>query len=147
MKTCSVDGCNEKHVAKGYCQGHYDLLARMYDKESKKKYNKRFRSTEKGKDINKKSSKKYRAQKRNLTVETFSPKEIFERDGYTCCICGLSINPLLNYPDPFSASLEHILPISKNGPHTKENCSSSHLKCNLRKGAKLISGSFEGASI
>jgi len=26
VKICSIDGCNEKHEAKGFCQKHYDKL-------------------------------------------------------------------------------------------------------------------------
>ena len=28
MKTCSVEGCNGKHVAKGYCSKHYQQMKR-----------------------------------------------------------------------------------------------------------------------
>jgi hypothetical protein len=29
FRRCSVDGCNEKHVAKGFCQNHYRVFKRM----------------------------------------------------------------------------------------------------------------------
>lgn len=33
MKTCSVEGCNNKHVAKGYCQKHYYQIKKYGETE------------------------------------------------------------------------------------------------------------------
>lgn len=67
----------------------------------------------------------------------FSPVErlaIFERDGWACWLCLEQVNPQLRYPDPMSASLDHVVPISLNGPHTEENARCAHLLCNARRG-------------
>jgi len=33
---------------------------------------------------------------------------------------------------------DHVIPLSKGGPHAAENIRPSHALCNLRKGARLI---------
>lgn len=42
-------------------------------------------------------------------VETVRPEAVFERDGWTCGICSTSIDPTPRYPNPTSASLDHIV--------------------------------------
>lgn len=67
----------------------------------------------------------------------FSPVErlaIFERDGWTCWLCSDFVDPNLRYPNPMSASLDHVVPISLDGPHTEENARCAHLLCNARRG-------------
>lgn len=83
-----------------------------------------------------------RARKRNALVERFSPQEIFERDNWVCHICRGAIDPALPYPEPLSASLDHVIPyaagIARGGVHSRANCAASHLVCNLRKQAKIL---------
>ena len=67
-------------------------------------------------------------------VEKFANVEIFERDGWKCGICRRAISPGLAYPDPMSVSLDHIVPISRGGGHTRANTRASHLSCNVRRG-------------
>ena len=55
-----------------------------------------------------------------------------------CGICGRPIDPELKFPDPMSASLDHIVPISLGGhPYAQSNMQVAHLICNRTKGAKL----------
>lgn len=74
---------------------------------------------------------------RGAIVERFDRVEIFERDGWLCGICDDPISPELRWPDPQSASLDHIIPISRGGKHSRANAQASHLVCNLRKAASL----------
>lgn len=74
-----------------------------------------------------------RARLAELDSEQFSPSEIFERDGWVCQLCGRKINRRRKWPDPLSASIDHILPISLGGGHLRANAQASHLRCNLRK--------------
>lgn len=53
-----------------------------------------------------------------------------------CGICHLTIDRDLLHPDPMSASVDHIFPLSKGGSHTQDNLQWTHLTCNLRKGNK-----------
>ncbi|MFI6737453.1 HNH endonuclease [Nonomuraea sp. NPDC050451] len=71
------------------------------------------------------------------SAETFSPGYVFNRDRWICGICQNKINKFLEYPHPESASLDHIIPIARDGRHTLSNVQAAHLRCNLAKGARL----------
>lgn len=58
--------------------------------------------------------------------------EIYERDGWVCQLCHKKVNNRLKHPNPFSPSLDHIIPLSKGGPHSRANVHLAHLRCNLR---------------
>lgn len=70
-------------------------------------------------------------------AEVFDSREVFDRDGWVCGICRDPVDPVITWPDPRSASLDHILPVARGGPHTRANCQCSHLGCNARKGPAL----------
>jgi 5-methylcytosine-specific restriction endonuclease McrA len=74
-----------------------------------------------------------RARKMGLGYERFKVVEIFERDGWKCGICRRPILRRLRYPHSMSASLDHKVPLSKGGHHSRLNTQASHLRCNLRK--------------
>lgn len=73
-----------------------------------------------------------------VEYEDFDKLEIFERDGWSCGICGGGIPKELNYPDPESASIDHIVPWSRGGSHTRANTQAAHLRCNQQKGAQEL---------
>lgn len=79
-----------------------------------------------------------RAQKYQAPFEKFLDAEIFERDGWACQLCMQPVDPDLRWPDPFSASLDHITPLSKGGHHLRSNCQLAHLRCNIKKADSLI---------
>lgn len=81
-----------------------------------------------------------RARERAVRVETFDRREVFERDGWMCALCGDPVDPDLAWPDQRSASLDHRIPISRGGEHSRANAQTSHLGCNVRKGARLMEG-------
>lgn len=54
-----------------------------------------------------------------------------------CALCGLPIDKSLRFPDPMSATVDHIVPISKGGhPSDPQNLQPAHLICNQMKAAK-----------
>lgn len=53
-------------------------------------------------------------------------QEIFERDGYTCVICGST--------EKESLEIDHIMPISKGGKTEPDNLQTLCHDCNIRKG-------------
>lgn len=78
-----------------------------------------------------------RARIKELFVESFSREEILERDNWICGICAEPINPDLKLPDMRSASIDHIIPVSKGGFHERANVQAAHLRCNVVKGARI----------
>ena len=103
-------------------------------KEASQKYC----NSEKGKEANRKGAHIRRARKRSVEIENFDSFEIFERDEWVCKLCGKQVDKNLKYPDPLCPSLDHIIPLSKNGPHTRDNVQLAHLFCNLSKHDKIV---------
>src|SRR5699024_4154233 len=65
------------------------------------------------------------------------------RDGDECNICGevMDFNSYTRTTRPkTSASVDHILPLSRGGGHTWENVALCCLVCNMRKGARIANG-------
>lgn len=73
----------------------------------------------------------------NGEVERFTRLDVMERDGWTCGLCSLPIDPALAYPAPMSASLDHVIPLSRGGGHSLANSQAAHLICNQRKWATV----------
>jgi len=57
----------------------------------------------------------------------FSKRNVIIRDGYTCAYCG---------DTPKRLTIDHVVPKSKGGKSTFENCCSSCKSCNSKKGNK-----------
>lgn len=81
---------------------------------------------------------RHRAAKYGVAYELVIPHEVFARDGWVCQLCKQPVDPALSHPDPRCASLDHVVPMSKGGPHTYENTQLTHLRCNLIKHAKYV---------
>jgi 5-methylcytosine-specific restriction endonuclease McrA len=72
-----------------------------------------------------------RARRRGCAViELVDPREVFEASNWHCEICGRKMLDLKSYPEPDSPSLDHIVPISRGGQHTRDNVRSAHFICN-----------------
>ena len=56
-----------------------------------------------------------------------------------CGICGLEIDPSFKSPHPLSATVDHIIPVSKGGhPSDLSNLQAAHRVCNQQKRDKLF---------
>ncbi len=77
-----------------------------------------------------------RARIRGAITEKFLDEEIYERDNWICQLCGEAIDSKAEKSSSRKKSLDHIVPISKGGSHTRDNVQAAHLDCNIRKGNK-----------
>ena len=75
-----------------------------------------------------------RARLRGLPAERVDRLAVYERDGWCCQLCGLSVDRNAAVPQPLAPTLDHIIPIAKGGPHTYTNVQLAHFACNSRKG-------------
>jgi len=108
-----------------------------------KEYCRAYTKSDAGKAADKKKSLKRRAEKNNCKVDDFNPYDIFIRDGYICQLCGIKTRPDYKNPHhPKYPNVDHIVPLSKGGDHSKKNtqclchmCNS--IKYNTGKGDQL----------
>jgi 5-methylcytosine-specific restriction endonuclease McrA len=92
--------------------------------------------------------KYYSAKRRAVYAagEDIDHLTVFERDNWTCGICGGLIDRRVRKPSPNAASIDHITEISKcldmNWPieeiHTYANVQAAHLGCNLDKSQQRV---------
>lgn len=75
-----------------------------------------------------------RARKRRVESEPYTTMEIAERDGWRCGVCRRKVRSDLEWPHPRSASVDHIVPLSRGGDDTRANVRLAHLRCNLSLG-------------
>lgn len=79
-----------------------------------------------------------RAQKKNNgNHELIVADEVYSRDNWCCHICSGTVDPNKAWPDPMSASVDHVHPLSKGGEHSYANVRCSHLRCNVAKGNRI----------
>lgn len=81
-----------------------------------------------------------RAKRYGVRYESIDIEKVYEDDGWTCQICHEHVDKFTPYPNPKSASLDHIIPLSKGGTHTIDNVQLSHMECNRDKYDNLPTG-------
>jgi 5-methylcytosine-specific restriction endonuclease McrA len=97
--------------------------------------NKEYRQTENGKASKRDSRHRRRALKYGSVSTKFNREEVFERDGYVCQLCGKKTRAdFKSQYHPLYPNLDHIVPLSLGGSHTKENTQCLCYKCNMEKG-------------
>lgn len=67
-----------------------------------------------------------------------SPRALAREDGPGCGICGDDVDLTLRRPDPMRASVDHKIPVARGGTSERANLQLAHLRCNMRKGARLM---------
>lgn len=56
-----------------------------------------------------------------------------------CGICGQPVDKTLKYPDPMSATVDHIIPINRGGhPSSIDNLQLAHFRCNRLKSDNIM---------
>jgi hypothetical protein len=74
-----------------------------------------------------------RKWKTSHMFDRFADWEIFERDGWLCQICLQPIDRTAKTLRPMAATLDHIIPLSRGGTHTRGNVQTAHRRCNSLK--------------
>jgi 5-methylcytosine-specific restriction endonuclease McrA len=70
------------------------------------------------------------------SAERFTLDDIFVRDAGICHLCGDLVER--HGLGSLSATMDHVIPVTKGGHHTLENVKLAHRSCNTRKGNKLL---------
>ena len=66
--------------------------------------------------------------------EKINHTEVFDAHEWICHLCGLYISRHATKNDWYRVTLDHIIPLSKGGTHTRDNVAPAHWKCNMEKG-------------
>lgn len=87
-----------------------------------------------------------RARERAATVELVDPLLVFERDNWTCKLCGvLTPKKLRGTYEKTAPELDHIVPISKGGAHSYANTQCLCRSCNgLKSDAMPHTPAYQG---
>ena len=64
-------------------------------------------------------------------------KRLAEMEQANCYICGLPIDYSLKYPNPWSFTVDHVVPIDRGGTSNADNLRAAHFRCNRIKGVRL----------
>lgn len=129
----SCKECDKAKTAE-FRRRHPEKVKLDYDRRDKavmREYTRRYRQRNPGRSNT--WSARRRARLRNAEIEDFTRLEIADRDGWVCQICRKPISRTASWPDPRSLSIDHVVPLSAGGAHSRVNCQASHLRCNLSK--------------
>lgn len=63
-------------------------------------------------------------------------RAVFERDSYKCSVCGVAVSENLPANHNRKATLDHVVPLEKKGPHDWHNVACCCSKCNRQKSNK-----------
>lgn len=77
---------------------------------------------------------KRRASKRGAFVAPVYRAQIYERDRWSCHLCGKRINKNVTVPHPKAPTIDHVVPLAAGGTHEPANVRAAHYLCNVRKG-------------
>lgn len=87
---------------------------------------------------------KSRARLYGVAYTAINKRDVFARDGWRCQLCGHAVlrkakrHKVTRRFHPRTASLDHIIPMVKGGPHIESNVQCACLRCNSRKNARRI---------
>ena len=63
-------------------------------------------------------------------------RDVGDRDGWKCHLCGKRVNPLIKNPDPKGPTIDHLIPIAAGGLDSFDNVALAHWSCNSARGAR-----------
>lgn len=121
-KTCSSVFAVEYGDHARFCSDVCKEIARRDVRRKSRKHG------SKGQDKHRK-----RARYHGVEYEPIRLAKVLDRDGWRCGICRKPISKTAKYPNPMMPSLDHIIPMSKGGPHLYTNVQAAHHICNTLK--------------
>lgn len=148
---------NPLHSNRRYCSsecGHQATLAQQRDKWKRafvprivvcKECGKRFTTTcgnprkafcsdECSQTVFRRKDKETRKQQMKAAYrEPVNIKRLYRRDRGICRICGLPVPNTTEPTNPWAATKDHVIPLSKGGEHSMGNCQLAHRMCNSLK--------------
>ncbi|WP_353963754.1 HNH endonuclease signature motif containing protein [Streptomyces sp. NBC_00237] len=74
-----------------------------------------------------------RARIAGAAVGSVSRWRVYERDAWTCHICGDPVDRDAVVPDLAAPVLDHVMPLARGGPHSEGNLKTAHFYCNSVK--------------
>lgn len=83
-------------------------------------------------------ARRRRARLRQVRVEPYRDADVFDRDDWCCGLCGKPIDSSLQWPDPWCATIDHVVPISHGGADALDNVQAAHFRCNGSKHNRMV---------
>lgn len=160
MKTCTIDGCNKPHRARGLCVTHYNhqyqpgrhataptacvicgaIVMRQPRSDRRPTCSIACRTalehgdTAIGGGYDWATAAMRRARLAGAhTIHHIERADVFERDGWTCYLCHRPLDPAADPYDPSSPTIDHVVPLSRGGQHVLDNVRTACLGCNSAK--------------
>jgi len=128
---CSIEACERTATSRGMCTMHYKRWARANGMNKA--------PSDKWSDVRRSNSHARRARMNGATTgDRVLLAQLLERDGAICSMCNGYIDIDLPWPEPWSVSVDHTIPLARGGQHTMANATVMHLRCNLQKGVKIL---------
>lgn len=126
--------CTRPHLHRWYIKNATLVLTRKRRWNSENKAQKRraaqaWRGRNRFRD--RQINMRYYLRKKGNTIGPVDYDVIWERDQGICYLCNQAI-------DRSEVHFDHVIPVSKGGPHTMDNIRATHARCNLQKHDKLI---------
>jgi len=159
-KTCTLAGCDRPLRARGLCGSHYNQthqpnrharqqttcsvcnapIERAHKADRRPTCSPACRHALSGQQMSGthdwSSTAVSRARKVGAPViEVFSSTEIYERDGWTCYLCGSPVNRDADCYQPDSPTIDHVTPLALGGEHSRANVRCACFHCNSTKQA------------
>lgn len=124
-RECSYPDCARPVRARGLCSMHWKRARADEIGHAKQSFD------------GERMRRHYERRTWQRSGESVTVAGLRERDGDCCGLCGDVIDFSLSGRDPMGRSVDHVLPRSRGGAHTWDNCQLTHLRCNLSKGATV----------
>lgn len=135
VRTCESPECRSSFSTKASGRARYCSKSCMWREKHKRQAAAGTRTKKRTPAQWKAKNHKRRAAKYGVGYEPFADAEIFDRDGWVCGICGRRVKPSRHHRDQDGPSIDHIIPLSAGGTHSRTNVRLTHLRCNVRRSA------------